>query len=440
MSQSNKLETMDIKKLVRTTSLPLMVSMLVQSLYNIVDSIFVSSISNQALTATSLAYPVEMLMISLAIGIGVGINALLSRVLGTKNTERAKQVIQSGYLQACLSTCIFVLLGLLFSKSYVSVFSNDLETIELGTLYLRVCTVGSFGIFLSTTGERILQATGYSIYSMFSQMLGAVLNIILDAIFILIFDLGVLGAALATIISQWISGLFALYLNKRINKALMKKMNIFAFHQDIIKTIYKIGIPTMVMQLCGSIMIFSLNNIFKEMGNIVAVFNIYFKFWTFLFMPVSGLAQGLLPIVGYNYGAKNYDRVKRALSYTLKIAILIMLTGSVIFISIPDLLLKPYHLNTLDLTLAKSIFRSFGFAFVFSGISVTIGFYFSALGNGFVGMIATLIRQVIIPIPLMMILVNKIDIYHIWWIFIISEICSAGFTLYKLKKSNLSSD
>jgi len=428
---------MPIPSLIKIVSMPLMVSMLVQSLYNIVDGIFVSSISKQALTATSLAYPMQMLMLSLAIGLGVGLNALLSKTLGTKDIVQAGRIVVSGYIQAVILSICFCIISLFLSRPFIRLFTSNEKEIQMSVCYLKICLSGSFGIFASTTGERILQVTGNSLLSMISQTTGAIINIILDYLFICVLHFGIPGAAFATVISQWLSAFIGFGMNDKVNGQIIKSIQKIGFYRDIVQQIYQVGIPTMVMQMSGSCMIFILNHTLKDISGAIVTFGIYYKTWTFLFMPISGFAQGLLPVVGYNYGAKRYDRVREALRYTLKTAVSLMAIGSLIFFAFPNILLSPYHLPADYIELGTYIFRTFALTFVFSGISITLGFYFSALGNGWVGMTASLIRQVIVPIPLITVFIGFIDFRFIWIAFIFSEAASACYCLAKYKAAKL---
>ncbi|MEG2677385.1 MAG: MATE family efflux transporter, partial [Oscillospiraceae bacterium] len=312
--KENKLGTMPMGKLIASVSLPLMVSMLVQSLYNIVDGIYVAKISEDALTATSLAFPAQMLMISVAVGTGVGLNSLLARKLGEKRFDEANATATNGLLLAGLNTIVFMLLGFFAVRPFISAFTDNPEIIEMGVSYLSVCMVWCVGIFLSITGERLLQATGNSIFSMTSQIVGAVTNIILDPI--LIFgklgmpEMGIKGAAVATVIGQIFGAVVAIVLNKVKNKEIHFVFRGFRPSGAIILNIYKVGIPSIIMQSIGTIMMVGMNKILILFSTTaVAVFGIYFKLQSFVFMPVFGLTQGLIPIVGYNYGARRPDRL-----------------------------------------------------------------------------------------------------------------------------------
>ncbi len=439
MQTENKLETYPMLKLILTVSGPLMVSMLVQSLYNVVDGMFVSNISENALTATSLVYPIQLLMLAVAIGTGVGVNSLLSRTLGKKDFDSANQIAAISLVLALISSFVFIILGIFFTEFFVSLFTDSNEIISLGSQYLRICLIGCSGIFLATTGERLLQATGNTFLSMISQTAGAIVNIVFDPIFIFglgpVPALGIRGAALATILGQFAAAFGALAFNAIKNKDIHFDFKNFNFNTSIIKEIYIVGIPTMVTQTMGSIMMLCMNAILISYSTTtVAVFSVYYKLWTFVFMPVSGLSQGLLPIIGYNYGARNGKRIMQAFKYTLIIAIIYMSLGTIIFESIPTQLLTLYNADETMMTMGVRCLRVMSIMFPIAAITITIGFACSAMGNGMVSMIGTCLRQLIIPVPLAYLLHGMINIGNLWFVYYVAEILAAIYAIYSFKK------
>ena len=434
MSQ-NKMGAWPIKKLIWTLSIPLMISMLVQSLYNIVDSMFVSAISENALTATSLVYPMQMLMLSVAIGTGVGVNSYLSRTLGKRDFKKVNKIATISLVLAILSSIVFILIGIFFTKQFVLLFTSNAEVVSYGSRYLRICLLGCTGIFLGTTGERLLQATGNTFLSMVAQVTGAIVNIIFDPLLIFTFHMGIEGAAIATVLGQWVAAILALYLNSRKNKDIHFELNHIQLDRSIILDIYKVGIPTMIMQTMGSIMMVGINAILAGTSlTAVSVFGVYYKLQSFVFMPVSGLAQGLLPIVGFNFGAKNGQRVKEAYKITIIAAIAFMLFGTVLFELIPGPLMQCYHASEEMMAMGKTALRILALPFMFTAITTSTGFFCSSLGNGMVSMIGTALRQLIVPIPLAYLLLKITSLSTMWIAFPIGEIVAVLFALYMLKK------
>ncbi|MGN1133735.1 MAG: MATE family efflux transporter, partial [Oscillospiraceae bacterium] len=329
MVKENKMGVQPIKTLIISMSLPIMISMLIQALYNIVDSIFVSKINEEAFTAVSLAFPVQNLMIALAVGTGVGINAFLARSLGEKKFDNANKAARNGLFLALLNYILFVILGLLFSRIYFEMLSSNAKIIDYGVTYMRIITIFSIGCFGQVTCERLLQATGKTVYSMFTQGAGAIINIILDPV--LIFGLGpfpgmgIAGAAAATVIGQILSFVFGIFLNVKVNKEI--NINMLGFRPDlkIIKKIYAVGLPAIVMQSITSVMTFGMNKILGVYGDTAqAVMGAYFKLQSFIFMPVFGLNNGLVPIISYNFGARKKKRMSDSIKYGMLYATVIM--------------------------------------------------------------------------------------------------------------------
>ena len=437
--QQNRMGTMPVGKLVCSTSVPLMISMLVQSLYNIVDGIFVSRISENALTATSIAYPAQMLMLAVAVGTGVGINSLLSRKLGQKDFAGVNQVATDGLFLAVLSSIIFILFGIFGSSLFINAFTADSEIALYGKQYLQICMLFCSGIFLATTGERLLQATGNTMLSMLAQSIGAVINIILDPILIFgLFgfpSLGVRGAAIATVIGQWGAAVVSLGLNAKKNKEIHFIIKNYKPEWKMIKNIYKVGIPTMLMQTMGSIMMVGMNGILKGFSSVaVASFGVYYKLWTFVYMPVSGLSQGLIPIIGYNYGSKNGKRVSSAFKITVISSVCIMFAGMLLFLLVPGGLLGLYDASEQMLEIGIPLLRIMAVTFPVVAVTITIGFACSGLGNGMVSMISTLLRQLVLLIPFAYILAVSFGLNYAWYAAWGAELISMSFAVICLKK------
>lgn len=433
--KENKMGNAPIGGLIFRLSVPLMISMLVQSLYNIVDGIFVSRISEDALTATSLAYPAQMLMLAVAVGTGVGVNALLSRKLGQKNFEEANQVATEGLLLAVISSLVFMILGTAVSGMFIRAFTSDSQIAEMGVRYLRICLILCPGIFLATTGERLLQATGNTFLSMLAQMAGAVTNIILDPIFIFGWfgmpQMGVQGAALATVIGQWVAAAASLGLNHKMNHEVHFEIKKYRPDMSLIREIYKVGIPTMLMQTMGSLMMVGMNAILTGFTSAaVAAFGVYYKLWTFVYMPVSGLAQGLLPIIGYNYGAKKGERVKKAFQLTVIAAVGIMLAGAMLFFLIPQRLLGLYAAGEKLMAIGTPLIRIMSATFPIAAVSITIGFACSGLGNGLVSMLSTCMRQLVLLVPIAGFIAARYGLNYAWYAAWISETVAVLFSVY----------
>ena len=433
--KENKMGNAPVGGLIFRLSVPLMISMLVQSLYNIVDGIFVSRISEDALTATSLAYPAQMLMLAVAVGTGVGVNSLLSRKLGQKNYEEVNQVATEGLMLAVLSSMVFIVLGAAASGTFIRAFTDDSVIAHFGVRYLRICMILCPGIFLATTGERLLQATGNTFLSMMAQIGGAVTNIILDPILIFgLFGLprmGVPGAALATVIGQWVAAAASLGLNRRMNHEIHFKIKGYRPDGHLILGIYKVGIPSMLMQTMGSLMMVGMNAILTGFASAaVAAFGVYYKLWTFVYMPVSGLAQGLLPIIGYNYGAKNGERVRTAFRLTVTAAMCIMLAGAALFFLIPQRLLGLYAAGDELMAIGTPLIRIMSITFPVAAVSITIGFACSALGNGMVSMLSTCMRQLVLLVPMAGFIASRYGLNYAWYAAWISETVAVLFSIF----------
>lgn len=431
-AKENKMGVQPVNKLLLSMSLPIMVSMIIQALYNIVDSIFVSKISENAFTAVSLAFPVQNLMIALGAGTGVGINALLSKSLGEKNFERANKAARNGIFLTFINFIIFIIFGLFFTEMFFKAQSSNQEIIDYGIQYMKIITIFSIGIFGQLTGERLLQATGKTIYSMFTQGFGAIVNIILDPI--LIFGIGpfpkmgVAGAAAATVIGQIIAMLLGIYFNVAKNKEI--NINMIGFRPDfkIIKRIYAVGIPSIIMQSITSVMTFGMNKVLSNYSDTAqAVLGAYFKLQSFIFMPVFGLNNGLIPILSYNYGASKRKRMTSTIKYGVIYACTIMVAGIIIMQLIPDVLLKMFKASDTMLGMGSTAMRIISLSFVFAGFGIIVSSSLQALGHGVFSMFISIARQLVVLLPAALIIAkatNYSNVDYVWWAFPIAEIAS----------------
>ena len=436
--KENKMGIMPINKLLITMSLPMIVSMLVQALYNVVDSIFVSQINENALTSVSLAFPVQNFMIAVGVGTGVGVNALLSRYLGAKKTEQANKVANNGVFLAIMSYLFFLVLGMLFSRLFFKCQTDIIEIIEGGYSYLIICTTCSFGLYGQLIFEKLMQSTGKTIYAMFTQITGAIINIMLDPI--LIFGLfgfpkmGISGAALATVIGQILAMFLAIYLNYKKNKEIELKIKGFRPNIKTIKDIYSIGIPSIIMSSISSIMTFGMNKILLIFtSTATAVFGVYFKLQSFIFMPVFGINNGMVPIVSYNYGAKNKDRLMKTVNLSIIYAVSIMLVGLCVFQIMPRQLLSMFNASNELINIGVPALRIISISFIFAGYCVICGSMFQALGNGIMSLIVSVGRQLVVLLPTAYLLSLSNNLNMIWWAFPIAEVASVGLSVFGFK-------
>lgn len=427
--QENKMGVMPIPKLLITMSLPMIASMLVQALYNIVDSIFVAQLNEAALTAVSLAFPVQNLMIAVATGTGVGINALLSKSLGERKFDTANQIARNGIFLGFLSFLAFAILGVFGSRLFFEAQTDDALIIEYGTQYMSVITIASVGIFLQVTFERLMQSTGKTIYNMVIQGTGAMINIILDPI--LIFGwfglpaMGVTGAAVATVAGQIIAAILGMILNYKFNKEIDLNMKGFRPCKETIGNIYKIGVPSILMQSIGSFTTFCMNNILLMFTSTAAtVFGVYFKLQSFIFMPVFGLTNGMIPIVAYNYGAKDKKRIQQTIKLSVMIAVCIMLAGLAVFQLAPATLLGMFDASEHMLEIGVPALRTISLSFVFAGYCIVTSCVFQALGNGVYSLILSLARQLVIIIPVAFAFAKWFGLDMVWYAYPIAEVAS----------------
>ncbi len=425
---------MPINRLLVSMSVPVMLSMLVQALYNIVDSVYVSRISENALNAVGLAFPVQNLMIAVATGTGVGINALLSKSLGQKNFERANQAAVNGVFLAVCSYIVFALLGGLFSRQFFLIQTEVVEIVDGGTAYLQICTIASFGMFLQVTFERLLQSTGKTIYSMGTQMVGAVINIIFDPIFIFGLHMGVAGAAAATVMGQIIACIVSIIVNAAKNTEISVKMRGFRPDGAIIKRIYAVGIPSITMAAIGSVMTFGLNKILISFTTTAtAVFNVYFKLQSFVFMPIFGMNNGMVPIVAYNFGAKKPDRMLQTVKLGILYATSIMAIGFLVFQALAGPLLRIFEASENMLAIGIPALRIISIAFLFAGFCIVSSSFFQALGHGVLSLLISLVRQLFVLLPAAWLLSLSGRLELIWFAFPIAEIVSVAMCVAFLR-------
>ena len=403
MERENKMGSMPVGKLIINMSLPMVISMLVQALYNVVDSVFVSRISEQALTAVSLAFPAQNLMIGVATGTGVGVNALLSRALGEKNKGRVSKVAENGVFLALVGYALFLVFGLFGSRVFMASQTSVPEIIEMGMDYLTVCCGLSFGIFGEIMFERLMQSTGRTFYTMITQGVGAIFNIIFDPIFIFTLNMGVTGAALATVLGQIVAFILAVVLNHKHNPDVRLSMRGFRPDLKMVGEIYAIGVPSIIMVCIGSVMTFLMNKILilytvgKE--TTATVFGVYFKLNSFIFMPVFGLNNGIIPIVAYNYGAKNRARMIQAVRIAAMIACGVMFAGMLLFLTVPGTLLSLFDASETMLSIGEPALRIISTSFTFAGVCIVLGSIFQALGHSVYSMIVSFIRQLVVLVP-----------------------------------------
>ena len=437
-TKENKMGTMPVNKLLVTMSLPMVISMIVQALYNIVDSIFVSRLSEDALTAVSMAFPMQNLMISVAVGTGVGINAMLSRALGEKKFEAANKTAENGIFIEVLGYVLFLLIGIFVTKPFFLAQAGAGDIANMGIEYTRICLLMSFGIFMQIGFERILQSTGRTIFTMITQSTGAIINIILDPI--LIFGLfgmpkmGVAGAAIATVTGQICAAILAITFNLTKNPDAHISFKGFKPQIIFVKNILSVGIPSIIMSSVGSAMTFGMNKILITFSSTaVAVFGVYFKLNSFVFMPVFGLNNGMVPIVSYNYGAQNKKRLTKTIKLAIMYAVCIMFIGIILFQFMPDVLLRLFDASDHMLEIGIPALRVISLSFAFAGICIVISSSLQALGHGFLSMMISITRQLIILLPSAYILAKFGGIHAVWWSFNIAEIASLTLSLLFFK-------
>ncbi len=435
METTNKMGTMPINRLLLSMSLPMVAAMLVQALYNIVDSMFVAQLSENALTAVSLAFPVQNLMIAVSTGTGVGMNALISRALGEGNRERANLIANNGVFLAIFSAVAFALLAFFGSELFFRMQTDDPDIIQQGIAYIQVCSCLSIGLFLQIAFDRILQATGRTFYTMLTQGLGAILNIILDPILIFgLFGLprmGITGAALATVLGQMAAATLSLWYNKKKNDDIVISPKKYGLSGMAIKKIYAIGIPSICMASIGSIMTFGMNKILISFtSTATAVFGVYFKLQSFIFMPVFGLNNGMVPIVAYNYGARNPERITRTIKLSMLYATAIMALGFLAFQFFSPQLLRIFNASDHMLEIGTTALRIISFSFLLAGFNIISSSFYQALGHGFLSLTGAVLRQLVVLLPMAVLMAKIQGLSAVWLAFPAAEIATLVFNLF----------
>ena len=452
--KENKMGTMPVNLLLITMTLPMMASMLVQALYNIVDSMFVAKISEEALTALSLAFPVQNLMIGVATGTGVGMNALLSRSLGEKDYDRVNKAAGNGILLVLLASVLFILFGIFGSRLFFSVQTDDAKIIEYGVQYVLICCVGSPFLYLGITFERLMQSTGKTVLSMITQGIGAITNIILDPIFIfkdplkelginLGFNtefglgLGVIGAALATVAGQVVATIVGFTLNQSFNKEVRISLKSLRLHGETVGRIYSVGIPSIIMMAIGSVMNFALNKMLISFFSTTAaaVLGAYYKIQSFAFMPIFGMNNGVVPIIAYNYGAGKRSRIMKSIKLAVFYATCIMLIAVAVFQIFPEQLLTMFSASEEMIKIGVPAFRIISLHYILAGFCIAIGSVFQAFGKGVLSMIVSICRQMVVLLPaaLILALIFPDNINAFWFCFITAEVVSATVSLICFK-------
>lgn len=445
-TRENKLGTMPIGPLLTTISIPIVLSMLVQALYNIVDSVFVAQLSEDALTAVSLAFPVQNLMIAVGVGTSVGIGSLLGRRLGEKNFDSANRTASNGMFLSVCNWVLFAVLGGFFSPLFYRMvlplpalgapdYAQILAIQQMGTDYLRIVTIVSFGLFISVTCERLLQSTGRSMLSMATQMSGAIVNIILDPI--MIFGLlgfpamGVAGAALATVVGQFVGMFVGLFANFAKNHDIKIQLRGFRPNGKTIKHIYQVGLPGIIMQSIGSVMVFGMNLILGAFSTTaVAVLGVYYKLQSFIFMPVFGFNNGMVSIVAYNFGARNRTRIEKTVRLSAIVCFCIMLAGTILFWAAPGFLLSLFNASPQMLEIGKPALRVISLCFPAAAISIIFSGVFQALGKGVYSLLMSIVRQLVFILPAAWLLAKLAGLDAVWFSFVLAEIVALVLAIF----------
>ena len=429
----NKMGVMPVGRLLINMALPIAFSMLIQALYNVVDSIYISQISESAVTALSLAFPIQNLQIGFAVGIGVGVNSLLSKSLGEKNQEAANKTAGNGIILMLIAAAGFLLFGILGVRPYFEMQSAVAETVEGGIVYTRICCLFALGSFMQILCERLLQATGRTVYTMYTQTFGAIINIILDPILIHgwfgLPALGIAGAAWATVIGQWSGALLGLYLNKAHNHEIQFARRYARLDWRIVKPILTVGIPSVIMNGIGSVMNFGMNQILQSFTETAtSVFGIYFKLQSFFFMPLFGINGATISIIAFNYGARKPERIVKVLKVASTAAVCIMIIGLLVFQLVPDLLLGLFNPSDSFLTMGRSALRTISWCFPVAAVCIVLGASFQAMGNGIYSTIVSLARQLVVLLPAEYLLSLSGNVNLVWLSFPIAEIVGCAVT------------
>ena len=425
--EENKMGVMPVNRLLLTMSVPIMISMLVQALYNVVDSIFVAQLSEDALNAVSLAFPMQNLMISVATGTGVGISALLSKSLGEHDTERVQRAARNGVFLALVSFIVFAIIGVFFSRTFFQLQTDIPAIVDGGTQYLLICTLLSFGLFGQICFERLLQSTGKTFYTMITQGLGAILNIIFDPLFIFGIGpfpkMGVAGAAAATVLGQIVAFIVSIFINHAKNPEIQLSFKGFRPHGATIARIYAVGVPSIIMASISSVMTFGMNKILISFtSTATAVFGVYFKLQSFVFMPVFGLNNGMVPIIAYNFGARKPDRMKKTFNLAVAYATLIMVLGFAVMQLAPTLMLSFFNASDKMLEIGVPALRIISISFLLAGVSVICSSFFQALGHGMLSLWISVVRQLFVLLPVAYVLSRIGGLATVWWAFPVAEV------------------
>ncbi|MBP3508868.1 MATE family efflux transporter [Oscillibacter sp.] len=439
--RENKMGVMPVGRLLAGMAVPMMISMLVQALYNVVDSVFVSRISENAFNAVGLAFPLQSLMIAVGAGTAVGINALLSRSLGEKKQEMADRAAGAGIFLSLCSAVVFALIGIFLSRPFFMAQAKTVpEIVEMGTDYTRICLGLSAGIFCQFCFERLLQSTGRTTLAMFTQLIGAITNIVLDPIFIFGLcgapKLGVTGAAVATVLGQFVGAGLAILLNLKRNPDINLRLRLIRFDKLAVREIYRVGVPSIIMQSIGSVMTFGMNKIlFVFTPTATAVFGAYFKIQSFIFMPVFGLNNGMVPIISYNYGAARLDRVKRTVKLTICTAMCIMTAGFAVFQLAPATLLSLFDASAEMTAIGVPALRIISISFLLAGFCIIAGSVCQAIGNPMYSMVVSICRQLVVLLPAAWLLAQTGRLELVWWAFPIAEIASVTLSAVFLRRT-----
>ncbi len=439
-ARENKMGVMPVNRLLITMSLPIIISMLVQALYNIVDSIFVAQINENALTAVSLAFPVQNLMISIASGTGVGVNSFVSKSLGAKDFKTANKAASVSIFLAVVNWLVMLVVGLTMSHKFFTVQTSDPQIVQYGYQYMSVVATFSFGLFGQMMGERLLQATGKTIYTMITQGIGAVINIIFDPIFIFgkfgLPAMGVTGAAAATVMGQIVAMLLTIFFNLKVNKELRFSLKKMLPRLDIIANIYKVGLPSILMMAISSVTTFIMNKILIAFtSTATAVYGVYFKLNSFIFMPIFGLNNGMVPIIAYNYGAKKYPRIIKTMRLSITYAMAAMLIGFLIFQIFPRQLLWLFSASPEMTAMGVPALRIISISFLAAGFSIVSLSVLQALGQGLYSLMVSVSRQLVIlaPAAYLLSLLGRLEL--IWWSLPIAEIAAVALCLVFLART-----
>ena len=432
--RENKMGVMPVGRLLMNMALPMILSMLVQALYNVVDSVYVSQVSESAVTALSLAFPVQNLLIGFAVGIGVGVNSLLSKSLGQKDQQMANKTAGNGILLILIAAAIFMIFGMTASRPYFAMQSKVAQTVEGGTAYLSICCVFCLRVIEEVLGERLLQSTGRTVYTMITQGVGAVINIVLDPILIHgrfgLPAMGVAGAAVATVIGQWVAAILAVIFNLKCNPEVHFGLRYIKPNLKIIRAILTVGVPSIIMNGIGSIMNFGMNQILQSfMETATSVFGIYFKLQSFFLMPLFGINNATISIIAYNYGAQKPELITKTLKFACIAALALMCTGTLVFQLLPELLLDMFNPSEEFLSMGISALRIISINFPVAAVCIALGASFQALGNGMYATIISLCRQLIVLLPVAFLLSLSGNVNLVWLSFPIAEVVSLALTV-----------